>query len=295
MATGRIYKALSGFFYVKENDSLLPCRARGKFKHEGVTPLVGDEVEYISTGGQGIIDAVLPRKNEFLRPPVANLDVLVIIASRAIPVTDPFLVDKMTAIAEHNGVEPVVLVNKSDLIIGSSFADIYRRAGFKTVETSAETGEGIDELRELLRGKLCAFTGNSGVGKSSLLNALDDSFSIAVSDVSLKLGRGKHTTRHVELHETKDGAIIADTPGFSSFDTESADLRRAEDLQYAFRDFAPYIGECRFTGCSHTKEQDCAVLSALREGRIEPTRHESYVRLYEKLKEKKEWEHKKGL
>lgn len=295
MATGRIYKALSGFFYVKENDALIPCRARGKFKHEGVTPLVGDEVEYSSLGGQGIIDAVLPRKNEFLRPPVANIDVLVIIASRAIPVTDPFLVDKMTAIAEHNGVEPVVLVNKSDLIIGSSFADIYRRAGFKTVETSAETGEGIDELRELLRGKLCAFTGNSGVGKSSLLNALDESFSIAVSDVSLKLGRGKHTTRHVELHETKDGAIIADTPGFSSFDTESADLRRAEELQYAFRDFAPYIGECRFTGCSHTKEQDCAVLSALREGRIEPTRHESYVRLYEKLKEKKEWEHKKGL
>ena len=137
MATGRIYKALSGFFYVKENDALIPCRARGKFKHEGVTPLVGDEVEYSSLGGQGIIDAVLPRKNEFLRPPVANLDVLVIIASRAIPVTDPFLVDKMTAIAEHNGVEPVVLVNKSDLIIGSSFADIYRRAGFKTVEAQS--------------------------------------------------------------------------------------------------------------------------------------------------------------
>lgn len=294
MATGRIYKALSGFYYVKENGEPIQCRARGKIKHDGITPLVGDEVEYTSLGGQGVIDAVLPRKNEFSRPPVANIDILVIIASRAIPVTDPFLVDKMTAIAEHNGVEPIILVNKSDLIIGSSFADIYRRAGFKTVETSAETGEGVDELRELLRGKLCAFTGNSGVGKSSLLNALDESFSIAVSDVSLKLGRGKHTTRHVELHETKDGAIIADTPGFSSFDTESADLNKAEDLQYSFRDFAPFLGECRFTGCSHTKEQDCAVLEAVRDGKIEKTRHASYVRLYEKLKENKEWENKKS-
>lgn len=294
MATGRIYKALSGFYYVKENGEPIPCRARGKIKHDGITPLVGDEVEYTSLGGQGVIDAVLPRKNEFSRPPVANIDILVIIASRAIPVTDPFLVDKMTAIAEHNGVEPIILVNKSDLIIGSSFADIYRRAGFKTVETSAETGEGVDELREQLRGKLCAFTGNSGVGKSSLLNALDESFSIAVSDVSLKLGRGKHTTRHVELHETKDGAIIADTPGFSSFDTESADLNKAEDLQYSFRDFAPFLGECRFTGCSHTKEQDCAVLEAVRDGKIEKTRHASYVRLYEKLKENKEWENKKS-
>lgn len=295
MAQGRIYKALSGFYYVKDGDKLIPCRARGKFKHEGVSPLVGDMVEYTELGvDSGVVDSILPRKNSFSRPPVANLDVLVVIASRAIPVTDPFLVDKMTAIAEHNGVEPIILVNKSDLIIGSSFARIYRNAGFTAIETSAETGEGIDELKDILRGKLCAFTGNSGVGKSSLLNALDESFSLAVSDVSLKLGRGKHTTRHVELFDTKDGAVIADTPGFSSFDTESAELKKAEDLQYAFRDFAPYIEDCRFIGCSHVKEQGCAVIGAVREGKIEKARHESYVRLYEKLKENKEWEMKKS-
>lgn len=291
MAEGTIYKALSGFYYVKCGGETVSCRARGRFKHEGESPLVGDRVEFTRvSAADGVIDAILPRKNSFSRPPVANLDIIVIVASMAIPVTDSYLIDKMTAIAEYSGVEPVICVNKTDLAAGGELAGVYRAAGFTAIETSAETGEGIDELRRLLRGKTCAFTGNSGVGKSSILNALDDRFSIAVSDISLKLGRGRHTTRHVELFTTVDGAIIADTPGFASFDTESAGLKRASDLERAFRDIAPYAGECRFTGCSHVKEEGCAVLGAVRAGRIQKSRHESYVRLYDRLKQNKEWE-----
>ena len=284
-------KALSGFYYVSGQTGTVQCRARGKFKHEGQTPLVGDMAEYTDLGGgQGIVDSLLPRKNSFSRPPVANLDMLVIVASRAIPVTDEFLVDKMTAIAAHNGVEPVVVVNKTDLVIGETMSAAYRKAGFRALAVSAVTGEGMDVLRELLAGRVCAFTGNSGVGKSSILNALEPGFNIETADVSYKLGRGRHTTRHVELFETSFGAVIADTPGFASFDTESAELTRASDLQYAFPDFAPYIDSCAFTGCSHTRERGCAVLKALEEGKIVPFRHRSYVRLYEKLRENKDWE-----
>lgn len=293
MADGIIYKALSGFYYVKSEGELIRCRARGAFKHTNETPLVGDAVSFTRlSGGEGVVDKILPRRNSFSRPPVANLDRLVIIASRAIPVTDVFLVDKMTAIAEHNGVEPVIVVNKNDLASGQELYELYSKIGYKTILTSAETGEGIDKLREALRGKICAFTGNSGVGKSSLLNALQPDFSIETADVSYKLGRGKHTTRHVELFETADGAVIADTPGFSSFDTESAGLERAEDLPYAFRDFEPYLMDCRFTGCAHVKEAGCAVLAAVKRGEIAKSRHASYVRLYDKLKENHEWDKK---
>lgn len=291
MADGVIYKALSGFYYVKTDAGLVTCRARGKFRHEGESPLVGDRVELELTDSKnGTVSRILDRRNAFSRPPVANLDQLVIIASLAIPVTDPFLIDKMTAIAEHNGVEPIIVINKCDLEAGESLAEIYRSVGYKTLITSAETGEGIDELRETLCGKISALTGNSGVGKSSILNALEPDFSLAVSEVSEKLGRGRHTTRHVELFDTRDGATIADTPGFSSFDTESADLKKPEELQYAFREFRPYIDSCRFIGCAHVKEKGCAVLDAVKRGEIKKSRHQSYVRLYDKLKDYKAWE-----
>ncbi len=289
--TGRLMKALSGFYYVESADgTLLPCRARGRFRKEGLSPLVGDMVSYTRDGNGGTVEEILPRKNSFVRPAIANLDLLVVFASGAIPVTEPFLVDRICAIAGNQNVPVVICINKCDLEDGHRLEEIYSRAGYLTIRTSAETGEGIDRLRELLSGKLCAFTGNSGVGKSSILNRLDAKLSLEVGEVSQKLGRGRHTTRHVELYHLPNGACVADTPGFSSFDTERMDLVLKENLQFAFSDFAPYIGTCQFHDCAHLAEPGCAVRKALESGEIQPTRYDSYVKLYQKAKDYKPWE-----
>lgn len=289
--TGRVGKALSGFYYVDTGDGVLTCKARGKFRKTGVSPLVGDRVECTALGGgEGVIEAIAPRRNAFDRPAVANIDQLVIIASEAIPRTEPYLIDRMTAIAALKGCDVLVCVNKCDLASGEELRDYYTRAGYPVVRVSAATGEGLDELRNPIRGKLSAFTGNSGVGKSSILNALDPRFQIKVGEVSQALGRGRHTTRHVELYRLAGGAEIIDTPGFSSFDTESLSLELKQHLPETFPDFAPYLGDCRFVGCSHTKEKGCAVLQALRDGKIVRGRHESYLRLYDELKDLKEWD-----
>ena len=288
--TGRIRKALSGFYYVDAPEGALTCRARGKFRKEGVSPLVGDRVECSALGGgEGVIEAILPRRNAFERPAVANIDQLVIVASEAVPRTEPYLIDRMTAIAALKNCGVLVCVNKCDLAAGKALYDYYTRAGYPAVRVSAKTGEGIDSLRGAISGKLSAFTGNSGVGKSSILNALDPSRSLPVGEVSKALGRGKHTTRHVELHRVADGTEVIDTPGFSSFDADGVSMELKQRLGEAFPDFAPYRNGCRFAGCSHTKEKDCAVLKALREGKLVKGRHESYLRLYGELKELKEW------
>lgn len=291
---GIILKALSGFYYVDGGDgALTACRGRGKFRHQKLTPLVGDRVRFTPLGeGAGILDEILPRKNQFQRPAVANIDQLVVIASGAVPVTDPFLIDRVVSIAEGRDCEPVICINKCDLDAAEELYQTYRKAGFLTLRVSAETGEGISELAAAIAGKVSAFTGNSGVGKSSILNALEPEFRLQVGEVSDKLGRGRHTTRHVELFRLSSGAIVADTPGFSSFDTEGMELRRPEELQYTFREFAPYLDQCRFTGCAHVKEKGCAVLAAVKAGEITPSRHASYVRLYEQAKEVPEWERK---
>lgn len=288
---GIIFKALSGFYYVKSGDEVIECRARGKFRHENVTPLVGDWVRFTRSGASGAIDEILPRRNSFARPAVSNLDQIVLVVSEAIPVTDPFLIDKMIAIAEHHEVEPIICINKCDIDNGDRLFNIYRSVGYKTLKTSALTGEGISELSELVNGKISAFTGNSGVGKSSLLNALDSDFSIKTDEISVKLGRGKHTTRHIELYSTKSGAIIADTPGFSSFELDKGEFKGAGELQNVFKEFKPYLSECRFTGCSHIKEKGCGVLNAVKAGEIQKSRHDSYIRLYDQLKDYHEWEH----
>ena len=286
----RIIKALSGFYYVQTEDGVVECRARGKFRKEGVSPLVGDLVRIERSGKSGTVTEILPRKNSLIRPAVANVDLLVLLASCAIPQTEPFLIDRVLAIAGQQGVEPLICVNKNDLEPGEGLAGIYRRAGFRVIVTSAETGEGIGELRAAISGKLSAFTGNSGVGKSSILNALCPELKLAVGEVSEKLGRGRHTTRHIELYCLGNGTFVADTPGFSSFDTERMDLVLKDQLQYAFSDFAPYLGKCQFQDCAHLKEPGCAVRAALERGEIEPTRYESYKRLYEMAKEIKPWE-----
>ena len=295
MSEGRIQKALSGFYCVDTGSEVLTCRARGKFRKEGISPLVGDRVEVQELGnGEGVVDKLLPRRNYFNRPAVANIDQLVVIASAAIPKTDPFLIDRVAALAALKDCEVVVLLNKCDLDRADELYEIYRKAGFQTLRVSAETGEGLEELKEIIRGKLSAFTGNSGVGKSSILNALDPEFRLKVGEISDALGRGRHTTRHVELFQLSCGAEIIDTPGFSSFESEELSLELKRRLPETFREFAPYLDDCRFVGCSHTKEKGCAVLEAMKQGRIQKCRHESYLRLHEELKPLKDWqEHKK--
>ena len=291
MSVGIIEKALSGFYYVNTGERILSCRARGKFRKEHITPLVGDWVEVQELpDSSGYVESVKPRKCEFIRPAVANIDQLVVIASEAVPISDPYLIDRVCAIAELKHCGVVICVNKCDLKAGTDLARIYEKVGYPTVRVSAETGEGIDALRTLISGKISAFTGNSGVGKSSILNRLHPNFAIETKEVSDKLGRGRHTTRHVELFRLDETTLVADTPGFSSFDTAEMDLALKQSLPETFREFAPYREQCRFVGCSHTKEKGCAVLEALRNGEIEPSRHESYVRLYEELKPLKEWE-----
>ena len=294
MSTGRIKKALSGFYYVDTGSEILTCRARGKFRREGVSPLVGDWVEVRDLGGgEGFLEKVLPRRNAFARPAVANIDQLVVIASGAIPKTDPFLIDRVAAIAALKDCDLILLLNKSDLDPADELYEIYTKAGFTTLRVSAETGEGLEELKPLISGKLSAFTGNSGVGKSSILNALDPEFNIQVGEVSEALGRGRHTTRHVELFHLACGAEVVDSPGFSSFETDELNLELKRRLPETFREFAPYLDDCRFVGCSHTKEKGCAVLDALKDGKIQKCRHTSYLRLYEELKPLQEWQEKK--
>ncbi|MBQ8851788.1 MAG: ribosome small subunit-dependent GTPase A [Oscillibacter sp.] len=294
MSEGRIQKALSGFYYVDTGAEVLTCRARGKFRKEGVSPLVGDRVEVRELGnGEGFVEAILPRRNAFIRPAVANIDQLVIIGSGAIPRTDPFLIDRVASIAALKGCGVIVLLNKCDLDGADQLYDIYRAAGFPTLRVSAETGEGLEGLKGLIAGKLSAFTGNSGVGKSSILNALEPDFALKVGEVSTALGRGRHTTRHVELFRLSCGAEIMDTPGFSSFEAEDLNLEWKQRLAEIFVDFRPYLEDCRFVGCSHTKEKGCAVLEALRAGKLQKSRHQSYLRLYEELKGVQEWQERK--
>ena len=287
---GVIIKALSGFYYVAVGERTLACRARGKFRKTGESPLVGDRVTVLPEGtDQGTVRAILPRRNQFLRPAVANVDALVLLASRAIPVTEPFLLDRMTAIALRQGVEPLICVNKSDLSAPEPLAEIYRAAGFRVICTSAETGAGIEDLREAIRGRTVAFTGNSGVGKSAILQRLCPSLRIETGEVSQKLGRGRHTTRHVELYPIGGETYVADTPGFASFDLELMEPIPKEELADLFPDFAPHLGRCRFPDCTHRREPDCSVRAAVRAGAIQPTRYQSYLRLYEAAEQIKPW------
>ena len=290
--TGTIVKALSGFYYVDvgQEHQLVTCRGRGKLRHQKIKPLVGDRVSItVNDDATGMVDEVLPRSNQFQRPMVANMDQLVILASGAIPVTDPFLIDRMISLAEYKGCEPIVCFNKWDLEPVQHLVELYHKAGFRAMALSAHTGEGLEQLLALLDGKISAFTGNSGVGKSSVLNALCPQFQLEVGQVSEKLGRGRHTTRHVELFRV-GGGLVADTPGFSAFDVEQMELIPKEELASTFREFRPYLEQCRFVGCAHVKERGCAVREAVENGTIAQSRHLSYVRLYEQVKSRPQWE-----
>lgn len=293
---GIIIKAISGFYYVSSGREVIECKARGKFRLLGQTPLVGDVCEVECTEpGKGVLSAILPRKNELVRPPVANIDKLCIICSEAPPVTDTFLIDKICVIAEYKNIQPVIVINKCDIEAGENLFKTYSQAGYNVIRTSARTGQGIADLEEALSEGITAFTGNSGVGKSSLLNRVLSGVSLATGDISEKIGRGKHTTRAVELYCAGGGIYVADTPGFSAFDLKMLEDIKKDELCLNFAEFTPFVEHCKFTGCSHTKEEGCAVIQAFQSGQISKSRFDSYLMLYDSLKNIKEWKKKDSV
>lgn len=288
--TGRIVRSLSGFYEVQTPEGRITCRGRGGLRHSGDSPLTGDLVEISAEHGKGMVERILPRKNSFVRPAVANMDTLVIFAANVNPVTEPFLIDRVAAIAGDREVQVVLCLNKCDLDPAIDLQRIYTHAGIPVICASAQTGEGVEQLRNLIRGKTVAFTGNSGVGKSSMLNRLCPELGLATGEVSEKLGRGRHTTRHVELYSLGEDTYVVDTPGFSSFDTDQMEVLLKENLQYSFPDFGKFLGKCQFHDCTHRKEPGCCIRTAVDQGTIEPTRYDSYLRLYEKSSQIKQWE-----
>lgn len=290
MPEGVIVKGIGGFYYIRTECGLIETKARGKFRSQNIVPIVGDRVR-VSPGaeeGKGSLDEILPRKNSFIRPPVANLDQIMITFAAKEPEPNLRLVDKLTVTALASGVSCIICINKIDVAPKESeaLAEIYRSAGFPVILSSSVSGAGKMELVEILRGKVTALAGNSGVGKSSILNELTDGERMETGNISEKIKRGRHTTRHVELIELPFGGYAFDTPGFSSF--ELAGVRAAELEQY-FPEFEPFLGKCRFSGCAHVNEPDCAVKEALAQGILSESRYESYCELYEDLKKIKEW------
>lgn len=300
---GLITKGIGGFYYVEAGGSLYECRARGALRGGGsrtgrITPLAGDRcIISVHPDGLASVDRILERRNFLLRPPLANLDILFIVVSLRDPSPNALTVDRFISLAEHKGIEPVIVITKLDLAEDSGFGDIYRQAGFTVIHAdySDRSGAFLDGIRALMQNKISAFAGNTGAGKSTLLNALCPTLNRETGETSKKLGRGRHTTRETELFSLDSGGKIADTPGFSSFDGEFAEFVYKDELADTFREFADYIPHCRFTGCSHTCEKGCAVLEAVRNGAIAPSRHASYVALYNEVKDIKEWEKKRAL
>lgn len=284
-----ILKGISGFYYVRTAEGTRETKAKGIFRKRGLTPLPGDSVALEEQDGSWVISAIHERKNSFVRPAIANVDLFFLIVSTVEPVPSTWIIDQLLAMAVDKGSRPVLVLTKNDLCDGNELAEIYRRSGITVIIANAATAEGVDEIRDLLGGKISVFCGNSGVGKSTLLNAVMPGIELETGEISKKLGRGRHTTRQVELYEACDG-LVADTPGFSSLDLERAAPIPKENLQFAFPEMEPYLLQCKFTGCSHTCEKGCAVRRALEEGKIMPSRYQSYQMMYEQAKAYKDWE-----
>ena len=287
---GIVLRSIGGFYYVEAADAVYTCRARGIFRRQGITPVAGDRV-MISTkeDGTGMLEEVLERKNVLVRPPVANLDVLVLVASVCHPRTNTLVLDKMIAVAEKKGICPIIVINKSDLGDPTELEQIYHSTGLECFTVSANDVDSLIPLRQRLAGQICVFAGNSGVGKSSILNGIDPTLELSTGEISEKLGRGRHTTRTATLYHFADGYVV-DTPGFSSLDMEQVESISKDELADCFREFEPYIGQCRFIGCAHYREPKCAVRTAVEAGEIAQSRYDSYVSMYEAVKDKKEWD-----
>ncbi|MCD7727576.1 MAG: ribosome small subunit-dependent GTPase A [Ruminococcus sp.] len=287
---GIVTKLIGGTYSVCASDTIYECKARGVFRKKGISPVCGDNVEIETQGDIAVITKVLERKSFIVRPPLANLDCLVLVNSVVSPSVNLELVDKFSAVAVHKGIEPIIVFTKTDLKQVDELYEIYESCGFKTFcINNNEEGDALP-LKSYLQGKISAFTGNTGVGKSSLINNMFGEILVDTNEISQKLGRGKHTTRHTELYPIEGGGYIADTPGFSTFETNRYEIIKKEELQYCFPEFDEHLGKCRFLDCTHTSEPDCAVIQAVEEGVIKPTRYQSYKKMYEEAKSIKEWE-----
>ncbi len=288
---GIIIKGIGGFYYVEAADGIIyECKARGVFRKEKITPLAGDKVEIsVDENSRNSIDKIYERRNMFKRPPIANVDKLVIVSSVCDPRPNLLIIDRLTAVAVYKNVEPIIVFTKNDLQSADEYIEIYKNAGFKTFAVSNETGEGISEVKAVIENGVCVFTGNSGVGKSSLINRMYPDFALETGEISRKLGRGRHTTRHVELLKINNG-YIADTPGFSSLDFETNDLIKKDELAYCFPDFADYIDSCKFSTCAHVNDKGCRLVEAVNNGDVMRSRHESYVKMYNEVKNIKDWQ-----
>lgn len=308
ISQGRIVKGVGGLYEIAlvGSDERVSCRAKGSFRHDDVKPYVGDLVTVgYDDAGNSVISEINERKNSIIRPPLANLDMLFIVLPSKDPEVDLFTADKLIAIAEYNKIEPIIVVSKSDLDSKNAekIRGIYEKSGFKTFvsSVSSDGSVGADEVLEFIKENACdkisAFAGASGAGKSTLMNALFPSLKIETGDVSRKIGRGRHTTRHVELFPMKEiigkgEGFFADTPGFTMLDFVRFDFFDKDALPSTFREFEDLIGGCRYTKCTHTKEEGCAIIDSLKSGEIAKSRHESYVSLYQILKEKHSWDKK---
>ena len=287
---GLILKGIGGFYYVETADGVFECKAKGKFRKEKRIPLAGDRVRItVRDGEENTIDEIYERKNCLKRPPVANIDTLMIVVSVADPAPNTLVIDKMTVLAEKNRIEPVIVITKTDLGSCDALSAIYEKTGYRVVSVSGKTGEGTQAVKELLKNRLTAFTGNSGVGKSTLINAVCPGLALETNEISTKLGRGRHTTRQAEIFHVADGLVI-DTAGFSSLDFLGEDVILKDDLQYYFPEFEKYLGQCRFTSCTHIGDKGCKICEAVENGKISRSRHESYIALYNEVKDLKEWQ-----
>ncbi|WP_200814930.1 ribosome small subunit-dependent GTPase A [Scatolibacter rhodanostii] len=294
MIEGLILKGIGGFYYIETVEGIYECSVRGKFRKTGISPCAGDHVKILTEEDQtGVIDEILPRKNSLVRPAVANIDNLFIIVSLVDPSPDTLMIDKTIAAAEMNQIEPIIVITKNDLCEGedklTELKKIYDKAGVPCLVVSALENQGLNEIHERLKGKISALTGNSGVGKSTLLNALFPAFYLETGEISRKLGRGRHTTRQVELYKIEENSYVADTPGFSTFDVAKYDMTSLDELFHGFREFEEYFGQCKFTSCSHTCEKGCTILQAVEEGNISVSRHQSYKVIYQEIKDNKPW------
>jgi len=281
LAEGQIVKALSGFYYVETGAAVYQCRARGIFKKEGLTPLVGDYVKIaIQDEEEGVVDEILPRKNGFVRPPVANVDIFVVTVAAAFPEPSLEMTDRFLVTAEAADADACICVNKDDLSPAQArrIAEVYEGL-YPTAIMSAATGEGVPLLMKLIEGKSAAFAGASGVGKTSLISLLTKEAALGTNEVSAKTGRGRHTTRHVEIFALKDGTKIYDTPGFTSFEAALASDLADANVDALFPEFGKYGGMCRFSNCRHENEPGCAVRNAVERGEVRPSRYDSYIKL----------------